>query len=169
MKSKTAEYNKRWRLIAHTGIQGGLILRMLIYWLIFQGIGAGAVILLSYLSSGAVSAAGCLMASTAATFLVLPILVLDLVEFSNRFAGPVHSLANRLVALSEGKRSYELKLRKKDFYEELVIPFNRIRANILEQRQKHNPTRTREDHHPDLDLDSTFPELSMSPSSSTGE
>lgn len=125
--------NSRWRLVANAKIQGGLLLRVFLYWCAFQFVQSATILLFHFISNGEVTLVRTLVTSTIASFVVLPILMLDLVEFSNRFVGPIHNLGNRIKELSDGMSICEFKLRRRDFYQELIQPFNQIRATLLDE------------------------------------
>lgn len=63
--------------------------------------------------------------------LVLPIMMFDMVVFSNRFAGPMLNLRRKMKQLAETNLSEKIEFRDGDFYRELRDSFNEIREKII--------------------------------------
>jgi nitrogen fixation/metabolism regulation signal transduction histidine kinase len=61
---------------------------------------------------------------------LLPILALDFIKFSNRFAGPVLRLRAAMRQLARGDTAPTLSFRDDDFWQELAADFNRIAARL---------------------------------------
>ncbi|MGI8979677.1 MAG: hypothetical protein ACR2FY_10650 [Pirellulaceae bacterium] len=66
----------------------------------------------------------------AASFLILPLVVMDVLRLSNRFAGPARRLKNALCELGEGKETRPLLFRDNDFWQETAAEFNRVNDRI---------------------------------------
>ncbi|MGI9518587.1 MAG: hypothetical protein ACR2NP_16140 [Pirellulaceae bacterium] len=123
--------NQRKRVFADWKIQGGLCLRVSAYWLTCQAMlvltafainllgGGNGEILWSYLLPACVS-----------SLLVLPIALLDLLVFSNRFAGPWHRFRRNFDQLADGQAVHPLHFRPKDFCHDLSDNFNRLREQL---------------------------------------
>ena len=68
--------------------------------------------------------------AAAASLLILPLVVMDLLRLSNRFAGPARRLRNALCELGEGKEVRPLLFRDNDFWQETAAEFNRVNDRI---------------------------------------
>lgn len=66
-----------------------------------------------------------------ASLMVLPLVVVDVVRLSNRFAGPLYRLRREMRKLAAGESVRALKFRDGDFWMEFADEFNAI-ANKLD-------------------------------------
>ena len=144
-------------------VQGQLVLRVLSYWfLCLWGMFcllAGIPIVLSwFVNSPGAPTAGQLMLHTWRMFwpvlfasaLVLPLLVVDVLRVSHRFAGPMYRLRNALRDLADGKQIPPVKFREGDFWCEMADEFNRVLARV----QDLQPAKTQEPRPDDAAADS---------------
>jgi signal transduction histidine kinase len=58
--------------------------------------------------------------------LLLPLILLDCLRLSNRFAGPMIRLRREMKALAEGKVSRTVQLRDGDFWHDFAEDWNRV-------------------------------------------
>ena len=58
--------------------------------------------------------------------LMLPLVVYDLLQLTNRFVGPLVRLRREMQRLAAGERVRPLRFRKGDFWQDLTIHFNRL-------------------------------------------
>jgi hypothetical protein len=65
-----------------------------------------------------------------ASLLVVPLVVMDVLRLSNRFAGPAWRLKNALHDLAEGKEVRALAFRDNDFWQEIATSFNRVADRV---------------------------------------
>ncbi len=65
-----------------------------------------------------------------ASLLLLPLLMIDAVIFSNRFTGPVYRLRRCIRALANGERVQPITFRKNDFRPEMADEFNALLAYV---------------------------------------
>jgi hypothetical protein len=65
-----------------------------------------------------------------ASMLVLPIVVVDVVRLSNKFAGPVHRMRRTIKQLADGRVVEPVCLRKEDFWYDFAEDFNRALARM---------------------------------------
>jgi len=72
--------------------------------------------------------------SLAASLLVLPIVIWDVLRVSHRFAGPMVRLRHGLRDLADGKTVRPMKFREGDFWTVFADEFNRL-AESLETRK----------------------------------
>lgn|SRR5262245_39344981 len=66
----------------------------------------------------------------AASLLLLPIVMMDVVRTSNRFVGPVVRLRTALKELADGRPTQPLNFRDDDFWRDLAVEFNRAAARV---------------------------------------
>ena len=68
---------------------------------------------------------------------MLPFSLLDALQLSNRFAGPMFRLRRHMHLLAENKQLEPLMLREEDFCHEMALDFNRIlerHGNVADSR-----------------------------------
>ncbi len=73
-----------------------------------------------------------------ASLLVLPLVVIDIVRLSNRFAGPLYRLRREMRKLANGEPVRAIKFRDGDFWMEFADEFNAVakRLDLLETSGK---------------------------------
>ncbi len=69
-----------------------------------------------------------------ASFVLLPLVVIDILRLSNRFAGPLVRLRRSIRALARGEHVEPLEFRSSDFWQEIAGQFNAVirRVEALE-------------------------------------
>jgi len=67
-----------------------------------------------------------------ASFLLLPLVILDIIRFSNRFVGPLLRLRRSMRALARGEYVEPIEFRGNDFWYDFADEFNALRARILQ-------------------------------------
>ena len=87
-----------------------------------------------FASNGAHEGSGWLTAPTVVSFLVLPVVMLDMLVFSNRFVGPVYKLTRHLNELADNERPPEIYFRAGDYFTDIPEAVNRIRRQLDEAR-----------------------------------
>jgi hypothetical protein len=75
----------------------------------------------------------------AASLLVLPLVMMDILRISNRFAGPARRLKNALRDLGNGKPVANITFRDNDFWKEMAVEFNRVNDRMNEFEARLNP------------------------------
>lgn len=68
-----------------------------------------------------------------ASWLILPLVVLDIIRVSNRFAGPLLRVRRALRALANGEDVQPLRFRCGDFWQDFAEDFNRLVARHNER------------------------------------
>lgn len=137
-------------------VQGMLVYKMAMYWLLFIAgmfcllVGFPLLISCFVRSPGApttgqliVQAWRMFWPAIFASALMLPVLMLDIIRASNRFAGPMFRLRNALRDLADGKPVEPVTFRYGDFWCEVADEFNRAAARI------HNAQPTPQAHSPE--------------------
>lgn len=135
-------------------VQGQLVVRVIGYWTLCMWgtfcLLAGVPIVLSwFVNSDGAPAASQLILQTWRMFwpalfasgLVLPLLLLDVLRVSHRFAGPMYRLRNALRDAADGKHVPPVKFREGDFWCEMADEFNRVAARLHDLE----PSRSRDE------------------------
>ncbi|MCE9553523.1 MAG: hypothetical protein K8T91_09135 [Planctomycetes bacterium] len=133
---------KRRRHFIDRGVQGALMLRAALYWgccllivtlvlLVWQTVTGPARIFylqfdgLWFRYGPALVIALCL----------LPLVLVDVVRMSNRFAGPAYRLRRAMHQLAKGEKVHPITFRQGDFWKEFADDFNRIAARMEKAEQ----------------------------------
>ena len=129
-------YRRRIFLI-DAQVQGALVMRVVSYW--FYCLFTISMLLIWWdLYSGpprrfftVISAVGERFGPAAvASLLIIPIVVMDMLRMSNRFAGPAKRLHSAICELADGKEVRPLVFRDNDFWQKLAVDFNRLNARF---------------------------------------
>jgi len=127
----------RKRLFVDPKVQGALIARVVLYWvlclltialmLLFWDIitGPARVFYMHFddmwFYYGPPAIASCLL---------LPLVIVDIIRLSNRFVGPLLRLRRSMRALARGENVEPIEFRGGDFWHDLADEFNAVRARI---------------------------------------
>ena len=125
---------KRSRTLVDTEVQGGLIRRVAVHWLVFFLCNTIALIVWVRLfeqpdvdwSTTAGDTVRRFLPFFVITMALIPAFVWDTLKLSNRFAGPILRLKNTLIDLKQGRSVPPLKFRDNDFWQELAGHFNDV-------------------------------------------
>jgi hypothetical protein len=121
-------------------VQGALVLRVAFYWLLCL-VSMGLMLLCWRILSGPIqlfythfSELWLFYAPAAiASFLLLPLVMLDVIRLSNRFVGPVVRLRRAMRALARGEHVQPLEFREGDFWQDFAAEFNAVAARAQGQ------------------------------------
>jgi len=125
--------NRRKKQFVESAVQGALLRRIVLHWLLFFTIAFFALPLWSMIQTADFSRpfASLMWQSwfeTAPVFLLLiallPLFAWDTITLSNRFAGPIYRLHKTIRSLGAGEGFRPIKLRKGDFWTDLADDFN---------------------------------------------
>jgi len=137
----TQVLNQRRRQLIDRPVQGMLLLRACYYWGLTLGTQITVMILLTLSASppGESYVAGArfrlyLRLMFVASVIILPVILLDLVRLSHRWAGPIYRLRTALNALSRGETVSPIRFRDGDCWQELAGDFNVIAAELSRLR-----------------------------------
>ncbi len=127
--------NFRRRLFVDPQVQGALILRVVLYWVLclvtitlmllcWRILTGPARLFYTHFDDmwfhyGPAMVASCIM---------LPLLVVDIVRLSNRFVGPLVRLRRAMRALARGEHVQPVSFREGDFWLEFAQEFNAMLA-----------------------------------------
>ena len=127
----------RRQLFVDPKIQGALVVRVVFYWVVCL-ITITLMLLCWRILTGPVrmfydhfdemwfSFGPALIAS----FVLLPLVIVDAVRFSNRFVGPFLRLRSSMRALARGEHVEPIKFRQGDFWKEFADEFNQVAARL---------------------------------------
>jgi len=124
---------KRRQLYVDQKVQGGLMLRAVMYWFFFV-ISVALMVTCWGIVAGPRQTAASLFAglwwhyapALVASVILLPIVLVDCTRFSNRFVGPVFRLRRTLKRMANGEQVEPFQFRKNDFWQEIPNDVNRI-------------------------------------------
>jgi len=68
-----------------------------------------------------------------ASFLLLPLVIVDIIRVSNRFAGPMLRLRRSMRALTKGEHVAPIKFRDDDFWQDFAEEFNQLAAKVQQE------------------------------------
>lgn len=71
-----------------------------------------------------------------ASFLLLPVVIVDIIRISNRFVGPLLRLRRSMRALAHGEEVEPIEFRDNDFWRDFADEFNAVRARIQQLSAK---------------------------------
>ena len=117
-------------------IQGALVLRVLLYWVVSSMV---QVLVMAFMSivgradSVHVNAQEFWWHIRLAAFssvLILPFLLLDIIKLSHRWVGPIYRLRSALKSLAQGDSIPALVFREGDFWQELAADFNAVARRL---------------------------------------
>ena len=121
---------KRYRLFADFKLQTLLCVRIAAYWICCQVTVLTTVfVMYSFESSGAESSASpwrFIIPAMVMSSIVLPIALLDLLYFSNKFAGPLMRVRRHLKKINQGHEVAPIKFRTGDYYKDLGDEINQL-------------------------------------------
>lgn len=134
---------KRIRLYVDKGVQGALIRRVAMYWVVcswgifcvLAGFPIGVTLAIGVPNGPTVSSLLLqswldFWPSLLASLLVLPVIVWDLLRLSHRFVGPMIRLRHAMRDLAAGKQVRSISFRDGDFWCEFAEAFNQVAARI---------------------------------------
>ena len=128
---------KRRQMFVDRRVQGTLIVHSIFYWafclisvtlmlLCWRIVTGPARMFYTHFDEMWFHYGAALVAST----LLLPIVVLDIIRLSNRFAGPMARLRRSMHDLAQGEPVQAIHFRDDDFWSELAEDFNKIASRL---------------------------------------
>ncbi len=142
---------KRSKTLIDSEVQGGLIRRVALHWVLFFVANTLALTVWVGLFEQPDATWRETMTVTVQRFLpffvitmaLIPAFVWDTLKLSHRFAGPILRLRNTLIDMKAGRSVPPLKFRDNDFWQELAGHFNDVmrmrseNANQKSEEQEH--------------------------------
>ena len=133
--------SQRRRLFIDFPVQGTLLVRAVLFWMVTVISQAIMVLLFTVMTSDSIGDLQgqqtwwFLQLNLLASALLLPAILLDLLRLSHRWVGPIYRLRASLQALNRGEPVEPIAFRDGDFWQELAKEFsqaaeelNRLRA-----------------------------------------
>ncbi len=129
----------RKQLFVDSRVQGALIGRVILYWVVCL-----ITITLMLLCWRVVTGPARLFwthfndmwfhfgPAVIASFVLVPLVILDLLKLSNRFVGPLVRLRRGMRALAAGEHVEPIKFREGDFWHDFAEEFNALAAKVQE-------------------------------------
>lgn len=128
---------RRWRLLADSGLQTRMGLRLAFYWVACQVSLVLTIYAIAMLQGPLVPYAALhslVIPALAISTLVLPLILWDALLFSNRFAGPLQQLRAKLTRWAREGEAEPVQFRPGDFYPDLQEAFNQLQAERMAER-----------------------------------
>jgi len=127
----------RKQLFVDPKVQGALVLRVVLYWVVcvititlmvlcWRILTGPARLFYMHFSDMWFFYGPAMVAS----FLLLPLVILDIIRLSNRFTGPLLRLRRGMRELARGERVEPIRFRDGDFWQEFAEEFNALAARI---------------------------------------
>lgn len=124
-------------------VQGALVLRVAIYW-VFCLLAVSLMLLGWRILTGPARMFYTHFddmwffygSALVASLLLLPLVLVDIVRLSNRFAGPLVRLRRSMRALARGEEVQPIHFRGSDFWQEFADEFNAIAARLGGDRRR---------------------------------
>ncbi|MEM9351775.1 MAG: hypothetical protein AAGA92_02065 [Planctomycetota bacterium] len=132
---------KRKQYFVETDVQGGIVLRVVFYWLAVVVLIASIACLVALAQGGDVGG-DVLMSrlllsfgpSLIAALVVLPGLVFDAIRYSHRSVGPIVRIQKEVAKLANGHTPKQVQFRKGDHWQELAVEFNKLADEVTRLR-----------------------------------
>ncbi len=143
--------NFRRRLFVDPQVQGALVLRVVLYWVLclvtitlmllcWRILTGPARLFYTHFDDMWFHYGPAMIASS----IMLPLLVVDIVRLSNRFVGPLVRLRRAMRALARGEHVEPVSFREGDFWLEFAQEFNALLARVERQQTGSGPEREEE-------------------------
>ena len=125
---------KRRRTLVDPEVQGGVMRKIAVHWVIFFVCNTFALMIWIRLFEQPEVGWGETFIDTLQRFFpffvitmaLIPAFVWDTLKLTNRFAGPILRLRGALSDASAGRAVSPLKFRENDFWQEIAVHFNRL-------------------------------------------
>lgn len=129
----------RKRFFVDPKVQGALALRVVLYWLVCL-ITVTLMLLCWRIITGPIRPFYMHLddlwffhgPAVVASLLLLPLVVIDIVRFSNRFTGPMLRLRRSMRALARGEYVEPIEFRGGDFWRDFATEFNALAKRVQE-------------------------------------
>lgn len=143
MPQKQPFRQTRSQLFVDPEVQGALVARAIIYWIVCT-LSIALLLLCWRVLTGPVRPLGFHLENMwffygpalIASLIVLPVAITDMIRVSNRFAGPMTRLRQGMRALAKGRKVPPIEFRKNDFWFEFAEEFNAVVREVEELRRR---------------------------------
>ena len=151
--SRTKQVRKR--LFVDPKVQGALVLRVVLYWVVclitislmllcWRVLHGPSRMFYTHFDAMWFHYGPALVAS----LLLLPLVIVDVVRVSNRFAGPLVRLRRCMRALARGEDVKPIQFREGDFWREFADEFNAVLARVQRENLASEPQADEEAEEP---------------------
>ncbi len=136
---------KRRRLLVDYRVQGALIGRVLLYWVlclvsiqVIRAILSGVFLILN---TPLDETSNLWLSELLASLLFVPLVVCDVLRVTNRFVGPLYRLRREMHRLAQGESVAPVYFRNGDMGDEFAETFNALRTHVeqLASRRQEPP------------------------------
>ena len=141
-----AKHRLRKRFFVDYRVQGALIVRIVLYWLIclltmmFLLLGWDMIKDPNRPLNAHLAGLWAVYGSTAvASLVLLPAVIFDILRLSNRFAGPLFRLRRSMHDLAQGRPVAAVRFRQGDFWQEFADDFDTVAARAKEAKRPPDP------------------------------
>lgn len=126
--------NQRRRALVDSEVQGGVLRKIALHWVIFFVCNGLAMMIWIRLFERPDADWGATFHETLLRFFpffvitmaLIPAFVWDTLKLTNRFAGPIHRLRSALADARAGRAVSPLHFRSDDFWQEIATDFNAV-------------------------------------------
>jgi hypothetical protein len=140
VKGDPVEPDRREQLMLDQLVQGVLIRRVVLHWLLcLLSTGLAAWVWAVWTEAEGASPLGTLRQiwpALVGSLLALPLAIADMLRTSNRFVGPVLRLRNAMKCLVLGDWIEPLRPRQGDFWADLMERFNQLQQQLSERAER---------------------------------
>jgi hypothetical protein len=156
---------QRKRLFVDATVQGALLVRIVVYWLLSLLTVSLLLICLQIVNGKAIHVGDNFnfaalweehVSVLVALLLILPMLMLDSLRLSNRFAGPFHRIRRTIHALSSGEAIEPLQFRSNDYWTDVAEDLNVLGERLRQANEQPASAALRQNSGPEdaLELES---------------
>lgn len=168
--------NIRKKLFVDPQVQGQLVWRVCLYWLTCLITVTFMVVCYRIITGPARPFAWhfqelrvYLGPALVASLIILPLVVVDVIRVSNRFAGPLVRLRRSLRALAKGEPVEPIRFRQGDFWQDFADEFNALLARIKTLEKKDSLHNALSQESKSENQSSGFPPMNVLSGSETSE
>jgi hypothetical protein len=148
----------RRQLFVDPKVQGALVMRVILYWIVCL-----ATITLMLLCWRIITGPARMFythfddmwfhfgPALIASFILLPLVVVDIIRVSNRFAGPLIRLRRSMRALARGEHVEPIYFREGDFWRDFADEFNAVAARLQATAPSNAPVQGAKDTDPEAE------------------
>lgn len=140
------EKQVRKQLFVDPKVQGALVLRVLLYWVVCL-----ITITLMLLCWNVIQTPRMFYThfdnmwfhyspALVASFILLPMVIIDIIKVSNRFTGPLVRLRRSMRALARGEHVRPIHFREGDFWQDFADEFNAVLERVQGPESSEDPS-----------------------------
>ena len=137
----------RKRLFVDPKVQGALVMRVVVYWVVCLITMALMLLCWRIVVSGPARLPHTHFnemwffygPAVIASFILLPLVIVDIIRLSNRFAGPMLRLRRGMRELVRGEHVAPIRFRDGDFWQDFADEFNALAARVQRETAQPEP------------------------------